>query len=107
MADVRMRTLLDESIPPYSSEEQTFLSPEPETRARRIFSPNPVLTRSDDLVEVGLGGTVKATPGAGAEQAKPALARGVASSETRQGSSNGMEHARPSRTRSKEAAPAV
>jgi hypothetical protein len=69
-----MRTLLDESLPPQCAGEKN-LPP-------RIFSQNAVLAYQDDLTEVGLGETVSATPGAGAEKAIPALERGAAILET-------------------------
>jgi hypothetical protein len=75
-----MRTLLNESLPPRAVDEQT-LSFEPPTSARRTFSQDAVLGNLDNLVEVGLGGTVIATPGAGADQA-PALECGMTLSET-------------------------
>jgi hypothetical protein len=68
-----MRTLLNESLPPICTDEPTFSLPE------RTFPQKAVLTSKDDLVEVGLDGTVIATPGAEAEQAL-ALERGMASS---------------------------
>jgi len=55
-----------------------FSRPKPAISGQRTFSQNAVLAHLDDLTEVGLGNTVMATPSAGAEQAKPALGRGVA-----------------------------
>lgn len=78
MPDVRMRTLLDESLPPQCRDEQVFLPPKREISAPRIFSQKPVLRSLDDLVEVGVGGAVMAAPGADAEEAEPAPARGMA-----------------------------
>ncbi len=69
-----MRTLLNVAIPPHYIDKQTISPPEP---VPRTFSQNAVLDNLDDLVEVELDGTVIATPGAGTQEAKPALARGV------------------------------
>jgi hypothetical protein len=78
-----MRTLLDASFPPTCMEDQTFSSPEPRQQAARIFSQSVVLAKVDNLVEVGVGGTVIATPGAShADPANDALERGVAFSST-------------------------
>ena len=73
-----MRTLLNEVLPPHCSCEPALSAREPEMPAQRTFLQNPVLTRLDDLVEVGLGGTVMATPGAVAEKANLAPGRGMA-----------------------------
>ena len=74
-----MRTLLDESYPPTCMEEQPFSTPEPREPAPRIFSQSAVLANLDNLVEVGVGGTVMATPSAShADPADGALGRGVA-----------------------------
>jgi len=86
-----MRTLLDEALPPYCSNEETFSAPESKTP--RTFSEDAVLAHLDNLVEVGLGGIVMATPGAGAKEAKPALGRGMALSAAANVSSNGNVHA--------------
>ena len=60
-------------------EEQTFSPPEPRERVARIFSQSAVLAKVDNLVEVGAGGTVIATPSAShADPANDALVRGVA-----------------------------
>jgi hypothetical protein len=76
-----MRTLLNESLPPHCSSEQTFSSPESVAPKPRTFLQNAVLDSRVDLVEVGLDGTVIATPSAmDAEQAYPALERGRATS---------------------------
>ena len=77
-----MRTLLNESLPPRTADEPTASPSEPAAPALRTFSQNAVLATLDNLVEVGLGGTVIATPGAGAEPANPALERGMTLSET-------------------------
>jgi hypothetical protein len=65
-----MRTLLNESFPPNCMDEPTFSAAEP----ARIFSHSAVLSKLDDLVEVGVGETVMATSGASHD----ALERGVA-----------------------------
>jgi hypothetical protein len=77
-----MRTLLTDIFPPQSVNEQTFSPREEPSQspgdASRTFSPTAVLTSMDDLLEVGVDGTAIATPGAlAAEQAAPALERGV------------------------------
>jgi hypothetical protein len=77
-----MRTLLNESLPPRAPDEQTLSPSESARSVQRTFSQNAVLGNLDNLVEVGLGGTVIATPGAGAEQAQPAPERGMTISET-------------------------
>jgi hypothetical protein len=77
-----MRTLLNESLPPHAAGEPAFSGAESVTPALRTFSQNPVLDNLDNLVEVGLGGAVIATPGAGAGQAHPAPERGRTLSET-------------------------
>jgi hypothetical protein len=86
-----MRTLLNESLPPRAADEQILSPSESATPALRTFSQNAVLSNLDNLVEVGLGGTVIATPSARAEQTQPALERGMTLSETLAGS----EPARP------------
>jgi hypothetical protein len=73
-----MRTLLNEILPPQCTDQPVFSQTEPATPGQRIFSQNPVLANLDNLAEVGLGKVVKATPSAGAEEAGPALERGVA-----------------------------
>ena len=105
--DARMRTLLDESLPPQCIDEPMFSPAEPATPAERTFSQNAVLVSLDDLAEVGLGVTVIATPSAGAEQAKPALERGVAILETEGAFSKGAEHACPKSEQSSKATPVV
>ena len=78
-----MRTLLTDLFPPQSVNEQTF-SPRTEPsqsvgNALRIFSPTAVLASVDDLLEVGVDGTAIAAPGAlAADEAAPALERGLA-----------------------------
>jgi hypothetical protein len=62
-----MRTLLNESLPPHFNEETPFSQPQKIQATRRIFSENSVLSTSEpNLVEVGVDGTVIATPGADA-----------------------------------------
>ncbi|HEY2083283.1 MAG TPA: hypothetical protein VGI88_10895 [Verrucomicrobiae bacterium] len=78
-----MRTLLTDLFPPQSVNEQTFFPrAEPSQsvgNASRTFSPTAVLASVDDLLEVGVDGTAIAAPGAlAAEEAAPALERGVA-----------------------------
>ena len=81
-----MRTLLDESFPPTCIEDQTFSSPEPREQVARIFSQSAVLAKVDNLVEVGVGGTVIATPGAShADLANDAPGRGMAFSSADDG----------------------
>jgi hypothetical protein len=94
MPDKRMRTLLDELLPPQCREEQMFSSPKQEKPALRTFSQNAVLDTLDDLREVGLGETVMVAPSAGAEQRRPALGRGLAISETTDKPSAGAAPAR-------------
>jgi hypothetical protein len=78
MPYARMRTLLNESLPPGYHDESTISSRETIERLPRTFSQNAVLSPEvADLAEVGVGGTVMATPGA--ENNAPA--RGLASSE--------------------------
>jgi hypothetical protein len=77
-----MRTLLNECLPPLAAGEQ-MVSPSGSPMLARTFPQNAVLGNLDNLVEVGQGGTVMATPGTGAEQAKPALERGLMIPETR------------------------
>ena len=77
-----MRTLLNESLPPHVAGERTVSPCEPATSTHRTFSQNAVLVNLDNLVEVGLDGTVIAAPGAGAEQGGPALERGMTLSES-------------------------
>jgi hypothetical protein len=73
-----MRTLLDASIPPTCMEEPTFSPPESGAQTARIFSQSAVLAKMNNLVEVGVGGTVIATPGASqADLANDAPERGV------------------------------
>jgi len=75
-----MRTLLNECLPPNSTGAPTFSSPEQIAQPRRTFSENAVLVADTaNLQEVGLDGTVIATPGARANQANSAPGRGVAS----------------------------
>lgn len=60
-------------------EEQTFSPPEPREQVARIFSQSAVLAKGNNLVEVGVAGTVIATPSAShAGPANDALERGVA-----------------------------
>jgi len=74
-----MRTLLNESLPPDYHNEPAFYSSEPKKRFRRIFSQNAVLsTNVADLAEVGVDGTVIATPGADTDPAIDAPGRGMA-----------------------------
>ena len=82
MPDARMRTLLNECLPPCCADEQVLSQPEPAIPPPRTFSQPAVLDNLDDLTEVGLGETVKATPSAGAEPAKPALERGISIPQT-------------------------
>jgi hypothetical protein len=77
-----MRTLLNESLPPHAPDEPALSPSESATPALRTFPQNAVLGNLDNLVEVGLGGAVIATPGARAEQAKRAPERGMTISET-------------------------
>jgi hypothetical protein len=65
-------------------EEQTFSPPEPRERMARIFSQSAVLSKENNLVEVGADGTVIATPSAShADPANDALVRGVAFSSAK------------------------
>jgi hypothetical protein len=75
----RMRTLLNESLPPHFNEETPFSQPQKIQATRRIFSENAVLSTSEpNLVEVGVDGAATATAGAGADSALNAPARGLA-----------------------------
>ena len=75
MPHARMRTLLNQVLPPPCANEPAFSRVE---SAQRTFPEPPVLTELGDLAEVGLDGAVMATPSAGAEPAKPALERVLA-----------------------------
>lgn len=79
MPVARMRTLLNECLPPNATQESALSLPEQMSLAQRIFSENAVLTDNTAALEVGLGGTVIATPGAQANPANSAPGRGVAS----------------------------
>jgi hypothetical protein len=64
-----MRTLLTDLFPPQYRNQQTVPggaegSAKPAARKARIFPQTAVLLSVDDLVEVGVDGTVIATPGA-------------------------------------------
>ena len=74
-----MRTLLNEPCPPESTGQSSF-SPAAETapETARTFPLAAVLASKDDLVEVGVDGTIVATPGALlAEEAGDGLERGA------------------------------
>ena len=74
-----MRTLLNECLPPNLTADPTISLPEQIGQSPRTFSKDAVLTANTaHLLEVGLDGTVIATPGARADQANSALGRGVA-----------------------------
>jgi hypothetical protein len=66
-----------------------YSPPEFIKEVRRTFSENAVLTMLDDLAEVGAGGTVSATPSAGALPAIPALERDMAVLDSSQATSGG------------------
>ena len=79
MPDARMRTLLNECLPPNLTADPTISLPEQIGQSPRTFSENAVLAaKTADLLGVGLDGTVIATPGARADQANSAPGRGVA-----------------------------
>ena len=64
-----MRTLLTDSFPPQCMDEQTVshgadAAVEPTGKMARTFPQSAVLISVDDLVEVGVDGTVIATPSA-------------------------------------------
>lgn len=79
-----MRTFLNESFPPQCVDKRTVSSPaeglpEAAVQNERTFLQTAVLASVDDLVEVGVGGTVIAAPSAlHAKEAIAALGRGVA-----------------------------
>ena len=74
-----MRTVLAESRPPGSSDNQTICRPKLAEETARTFPRAAVLTTLDDLMEVGVEGIVIATPSAlHAEEANAALERGKA-----------------------------
>lgn len=78
-----MRTLLNQSCPPeYTSLQNFSAAAETAPETARTFPLAAVLASKDDLVEVGVDGTVIATPGARANQANSAPGRGVASLST-------------------------
>lgn len=75
-----MRTLLNQSCPPeYTSLQNFSAAAETAPETARTFPLAAVLASKDDLVEVGVDGTVIATPGASAEMTGGAPERGVAS----------------------------
>jgi hypothetical protein len=76
MPVARMRTLLNECLPPTTQEP--FSLPEQISSVQRIFSENAVLTENTAALEVGLDGIVIATPDAQANPAHSAPERGVA-----------------------------
>ncbi len=75
----RMRTLLNEALPPHLNDDPAFSRPQKIRSLRRIFSKNAVLSPNEpDLTEVGVDGTVAARPGASADSAPSAPGRGMA-----------------------------
>jgi hypothetical protein len=73
-----MRTLLNEALPPHFDDAPAFSRPQKIQPSQRTFSENVVLfTNEPNLVEVGVDGTVIATPGAGADPAINAPGRGL------------------------------
>jgi len=78
MLYARMRTLLNESLPPQFNDEPAFSPPQKNRRLQRTFSENAVFsTNEPNLVEVGVDGTVPATSGASADSARSAPERGL------------------------------
>ena len=73
----RMRTLLNEALPPHLNDEPVFSEPQKFEPVPRIFSKSAVLSNSEPM-EVGMDGAVIATPGACANLANNASERGVA-----------------------------
>jgi len=74
-----MRTLLNESLPPTFDGDHSFSLAQKIQRLRRIFSENSVFTTNKPiLTEVGVDGTVIATPDAHAQAANSASGRGLA-----------------------------
>ena len=83
MLHARMRTLLNESLPPHFNDEPALSPPQTIPRSPRIFSQNAVLSSSEpNLTEVGVDGAVIATPGARANSANNAPERGLADSQS-------------------------
>ena len=79
MLCARMRTLLNESLPPHCNDETPFSQPQKIPSSRRIFSENAVFsTNEPNLVEVGVDGAVTVTPGASADSAPSAPGSGLA-----------------------------
>src|SRR6185312_8071782 len=79
MQYARMRTLLNESLPPTFDGDHSFSLAQKIPRLRRIFSENSVLATNEPiLMEVGVDGTVTATPDAHAPAANSASERGLA-----------------------------
>jgi hypothetical protein len=77
----RMRTLLNESLPPNFDGGPSFSRPQKIQRLPRTFSESAVLSNSEPM-EVGVDEAVIATPGADAVQANSASARGLTIVET-------------------------
>jgi hypothetical protein len=76
-----MRTLLNESLPPHFNNEPAYSPPETIRPSLRTFSENTVLSTNEaSLMEVGVDGTVIATPDAGADLANTVPERGLTTS---------------------------
>jgi hypothetical protein len=74
-----MRTLLNECLPPTTAGASAASPSQEFGQPQRIFSENAVLdVDTADSQEVGLGGTMIATPGASANQAASVPGRGAA-----------------------------
>jgi hypothetical protein len=73
----RMRTLLNEALPPHLNDEPALSRPQKFKPLPRIFSKSVVLSNSEPM-EVGMDGAIIATPGACANLAKNASGRGNA-----------------------------
>jgi hypothetical protein len=80
MLSARMRTLLNESLPPHLDSALEFSLPLA-IQSPRNFSPGAVsITSEPDLTEVGADGTVIATSGASAGPASSASEGGLTTS---------------------------
>lgn len=78
-----MRTLLNESIPPFQIEDQTLSLPAAAESEARTVLENPVLDTVDSFLEVGVDGTAMSTPSEScAPKANVPPERGMAPSKT-------------------------
>ena len=103
-----MRTLLNESIPPFQTEDKPFSLPAPAGPGLRTVSENAVLAKVNSFSEVGVDGTAMSTPsGSRAEQANAPLGRGMAASQFSKHGSSLAGHASPKLKEPKQAMPGV